>query len=71
MGVWGLTPENFTNNDKYFGRFGAIRVGVCLLYRAVSNTGGELKKIKCDFFSMQFPANMSDDQREMQALLVI
>ena len=33
--------------------------------------GGSWKKMKCDFFSMQFPANVSDDQREIQALLVI
>ena len=65
-----MPPEMFTKYDKYFGRFGAIWVGVCLLCRAVSNTRGELKK-KCDFFSMQFPANLSDDQRAIQALLVI
>ena len=66
-----MPPENFTKYDKYFGRFGAIWVGVCLLYRAASNIRGELKKIiKCDFFSMQFPANVSDDRRAIQALLV-
>ena len=71
LGSGGLPPENFTKYDKYFGRFGAIWVGVCLPYRAVSNTRGELKKIKCDFFSMQFPANLSDDQRAIQVPLVI
>ena len=43
--------------------------GCCI--KLYPTPGGKLKKIKCDFLSMQFPANVSDDQRAIQALLVI